>query len=455
LASGRHILDRLDSLQKTQWLSRIELEELQRKKIISLVEYAYQHVPYYRRIFDEIGFQPGDLKNDFTLFQRIPILTKEIIRSHTEELKTTDRAHLEQLSLVTTSGSTGQPLTFWQDHEYRDCVTADIQRHLEWAGAALGQPHAYIWGASFEVSSQQALRTQLIDWEWNRFLTNAFMLSEQSMADFAQLVIKKQPNVLYGYASSLYNFARFVRQIPEMEITFQGVISSAETLLPIYREYIEETFQCKVFDRYGSKELGGIACECEAHTGLHISAENNFIEILNHGKAAEPGEAGQIIVTNLNNRGMPFIRYSIDDEGAWSRSLTCICGRGAPMLEKVEGRLVDTFWTPDGRKVWAGFAGAGYSCLSHPSIKQFQVIQESLDHLIIRVVRDGEVPQETMDQFSDVVHTVFGENMEVHWEFPDEIPVLPSGKHQYAVCKISEGITNLHMHPMAPANSSS
>jgi len=436
--TGRHILERLDDLNHAQWLGHDELLALQRDKLQRLVEYAYEHVPYYRRVFDQVKFHPDDLRRDLTSFCRVPLLTKDLIRENFQDLLTTEPRRRKQLSKVTTSGSTGQPLVFMQDNDFRDGVTADTQRHVGWAGCEMGQPHAYIWGANFEVSTSQSLRTRLIDWEWNRFLTNAFLLTDQSLAAFAERAHRQRPRVLYGYASSLYRFAQYVRQGPYQDIAFKGIISSAEVLLPAVRQFVEETFQCKMFNRYGTKELGGVACECEAHTGLHISAENSYVEILREGYPAQPDMAGNIVVTNLNNKGMPFIRYSIGDEGAWYAGDHCPCGRTSPMLKNVEGRVVETFKTRDGRTAWAGFAGAGYSCLAHPSVKQFQIVQKSLDLIVVRLVKDGEIPQPNLDELVRTVHTAFGDNVQVEFEFPDKISVLPSGKHRYAVSEIKD-----------------
>lgn len=435
-ATGRHILARLGELNRTQWLGRDELESLQRSKLQQLVEYAYQYVPYYRRTFDQAGFHPDDLRRDPNSLRKLPILTKAIIHENLADMQTTEPERCQQLSRVATSGSTGHPLVFMQDHYFRDSVTADIQRHLGWAGWKMGHPHAYIWGANFEVTQSQSLRVRLIDWTWNRFVVNAFILNDEILAAFTQRVRRQRPRILFGYASSLHRFAQFVRQSPYPDITFDGIFSSAEVLLPAVRQFIEATFQCKMFDRYGTKELGGIACECPAHTGLHLSAENNYVEILCDGHPALEGETGDIIVTNLNNRGMPFIRYSIEDAGAWHTQEACSCGRAAPMLAGVEGRLVDSFKTQDGRTAWAGFAGAGYSGLAHPAIKQFQIVQKSVDLMLVRLVKDGEVPQSTLDELTRTFKTAFGDNVQVAFEFPDEIPVLPSGKHRYAISEL-------------------
>jgi len=272
LATGRHILDRMEELNRTQWLRRDELLPLQRDKLQRLIEYAYQHIPYYRRTFDQAGFHPEDLRRDMARFRNLPVLTKAIIRENFQELQTTEPQRRMQLSKVTTSGSTGHPLVFMQDNNCRDCVTADIQRHLGWAGWKMGKLHAYIWGAHFEATTGKSLRRQLIDWVWNRFLTNAYRLTDASLAVFTEHIRRRHPCVLFGYPSSLYRLAQFVRESPHRGIIFDGIISSAEVLLPVVRQSIEETFRCKVFDRYAAMELGGVACECPSHTGLRFYA---------------------------------------------------------------------------------------------------------------------------------------------------------------------------------------
>ncbi|MHB8135336.1 MAG: phenylacetate--CoA ligase family protein [Anaerolineaceae bacterium] len=437
----RRILVRLEELNHTQWLSRNDLLALQRKKLQDIVEYAYQYVPYYRRIFDEVAFRPEEFSQNPESFSKLPILTKSIIKENWNDLLSTDPVRREQMSKLATSGSTGQPLVFMQDSDFRDSVTADIQRHMGWAGWKLGDLHAMIWGAPQNPPLSRRVRLKLINWIWNRFQINAFALTDETMIAFAERVSRKSPQILFGYATSLYHFAQFVRQSTFKDISFRGIFSTSELLLPNVRQYIEETFHCKVFDRYGTLELGGIACECETHTGLHTSMENNVVEILSNGSPAQLGEVGDIIVTNLNNKGMPFLRYSIGDAGAWYAGENCSCGRESLMLEKIEGRLVDSFYTRDGRKVWSGFAGAGFRCLTHPAITQFQVVQKSLDRMIVRLVLNGELPKSVEEEIKMACKSAYGENVIAELEFVDEIPPLPSGKHQYAVSELN------HFHP--------
>jgi phenylacetate-CoA ligase len=133
---------------------------------------------------------------------------------------------------------------------------------------------------------------------------------------------------------------------------------------------------------------------------------------------------------------MPLIRYSIGDAGAWYRGENCPCGRGLSMLQTVEGRIADSFKTRDGGFVSGAYAFTDFNNFVHPSVKQFQVVQKSLDEIVLRLVPDGEIPQSILDELSHDIRGLFGENVVVHFEIMEAIPPLPSGKHQYAVSEL-------------------
>jgi phenylacetate-CoA ligase len=436
MATGRQVLARLDELNRNQWLSRDALLALQRFKLHQVLAYAYQYVPYYTRTFDRAGFRPDAVLSDLSSLSRLPVLTKAIIRENFDDMQTAEPGRRARLSRLTTGGSTGHPLIFMQDSNFRDYVTADIHRHLGWAGWKFGQRHAYIWGANFEVTSAQSRRTRLMDWVLNRFTINAYVLSEETMGAFADRVRRERPRLLFGYASSLHRFAQFARQKNLRDITFDGIFSSAEVLYPQQRAYIEETFSCRMFNRYGTRDLGGVACECSAHNGLHASIDNNYIEVLTDlgGGPAQTGETGHLVVTNLNNYGMPFIRYSIEDMGAWSARGRCSCGRELPLMELVQGRRIDMFKTKDGRSVWGGFASPLFGM---PGVKQFQLIQKSLDHVVARIVKDSALDESRLSEIERTVHIALGDDVKVDFEFPSEIPVLTSGKYRYAISELN------------------
>ncbi len=435
--SGRRLLTRLDELNRTQWLSHGELLALQQNKLHRLLAHAYQYVPYYRRLFDQAGFRPDMVLSDMASLRKLPVITKATIREHFDDMLTTESRRRASLSRLSTGGSTGHPLVFMQDPTFRDYVTADIHRHLGWAGWELGQLHAYLWGgASFEVKTSQAIRTKLMDWVLNRFVANAYVLSEETMSAFVAQIRRRRPRILFGFTSCLYRFAEFVRERNVDDVKFDAIFASSEVLYAGQRQLIEEVFGGKVFNRYGTRELGGISCECGAHTGLHASIDNNYIEIvrdLDSGEPAQPGEVGHIIVTNLNNWGMPFVRYSIEDMGAWSALDACPCGRELPLMESVQGRTVDTFQTRDGRSVWLAMAGPLFGM---KGVRQFQLVQKTLDLVVVRIVKDGPLDENRLAEIERTLHTALGDQVEVVVEFPDDIPVLDSGKYPYIMSEL-------------------
>jgi phenylacetate-CoA ligase len=438
--TGRCILQAFDELLRTQWLSRDELFALQGQKLQALLDYSNLYIPYYRRLFKNIGFEPADLRRDPQCFKKIPILNKSVMGENPDDFITTCPARQKTIQTHSTSGSTGHPFIFWEDYSYRDHVTADILRHLTWSGWKFGESHAYLWGVTPNPPFGRKMRNALMNFSLNRFVSDACVLSEESMRDFARRIQRRRPKLLFGYASSLFHFARFVQEEGLPGVKFRGIFSSAEVLYPQQKRVIEEAFDCKVFNRYGTLETGGVACECEGHTALHVSVENVLIEILNGDTPVSAGELGEVVITNLNNYGFPFIRYRLGDLVRMSRRNSCLCKRQHPMLEMVEGRQVDLFRTKDGRTVWSDFYSTMFEV---EGIKQYQMIQKSLDFILVRLVTNGNFEKSQLGSIELTIRQVMGPGTQVRFEFLDSIPLGSSGKFRYAFSEVSAAQSHL------------
>jgi phenylacetate-CoA ligase len=432
-ATGRNMMRAYEELLRTQWLDRDRLHALQAQKMRSLVEHAVRHVPYYQHRFKEAGFEPGDLQRDAGCFTQLPTVDKAYMREHRQEFVTTDPAVRKTMQMHSTSGSTGHPFIFWEDSNYRDHVTADILRHLTWAGWQLGEPHAYLWGAPLHRSFRQGIRSTFMDVALNRFVSNACLLTEGSMLSLAWRIQRHRPRLLFGYASSLFHFAEFLWEREIRDVRLEAVFSSAEVLYPHQRAVIERSLGCRVFDRYGALEAGGLACECEAHAGLHVSMENCVLEVLKDGRPARPGETGEVVITNLNNYGFPFIRYRLGDVARLSELDRCPCGRQHPLLDRVEGRQVDLFKTRDGRTIWGDFQSTVFEV---EGIKQFQIVQKSVDLILIRLVTGSAFQSSQLDVIKRAVRDFMGPEVQVRFEFLEAIPMGNLGKFRYAISEI-------------------
>ena len=225
-----------------------------------------------------------------------------------------------------------------------------------------------------------------------------------------------------------------------------SVITSAEKLTSERRKIIMEAFGCPVFDYYGSREIGAIAAECEEHAGYHISAENVCLEIVKDGEQVSDGEDGAIILTNLRNKGMPFIRYQIGDVGK-STDMKCSCGRGLPLLSSVEGRFSDFLSVYDRElgKVLPYMVGApgfvGAALMEAPVIS-YRVIQESLDFMRVQIVKADDFTDAHASNVEKQIRNFMKGNIAIEFEYLDSIPPLPSGKRSSFISKIKPFNTN-------------
>jgi phenylacetate-CoA ligase len=425
----------LNELGRFQWLSRAELEALQTQKLQNLLEYAYKNVPYYHALFDRIGFQPADFARDPATFQHIPPLNKALIRQNFEQLLTTDPARRRHLVKNKTSGSSGEPLVFLQDEICIDRVNAHMYRHMQWSGWQLGEPQGWIWGniLAGAEAEQPSLKQKIRDWLVSQTRLNSYLLTPQTMARFATQLQADPGAALYGYASCIYQFAKFLTENNRSaQIQLKSIFTSAEVLYPAQRSFIEEVFGCRVFNIYGSEEMGPIGGECELHTGLHLNPESVYVEVVKNGQAVPDGEDGELILTNLNSHGFPFIRYQIQDWGCKSLK-SCGCGRGLPLLDVIHGRSPDLFKTRDGKMTWGGFAGR---MLAVKEVKKYQFIQKSYDLIVARIVQASPVDPQRLAEIQKAAKIALGENVEVKFEFVDEILPHPSGKHRYFISEL-------------------
>jgi phenylacetate-CoA ligase len=207
-------------------------------------------------------------------------------------------------------------------------------------------------------------------------------------------------------------------------------------LIPHERETIEKVFGVRVFDRYGCEEVSLIASECERHEGMHFNIEHLLVEFVTEdGRYAKPGEPGKIIVTDLVNRAMPFIRYQVEDIGVPSDK-KCSCGRGLPLMEGVVGRVADFLIKKDGSRV-AGVSLIENTLTKIPGIAQMQVVQESMDQIKLNVVPDKCFSEDTRGQLISYFRDLFGIGVSIEISPVEEIKPEKSGKYRFSVCKIA------------------
>lgn len=420
----------LREIMRTQWWDRERILDLQWEKFRRLLNHSYNCVPYYRRLLEQLGITPEDIRSyeDLVL---IPVLTKEDINRHRDLLRA--RNYKEKDFIADhTGGSTGEPLTFYRDRRFTGVNYAHQIRNLTWCGWREGEPLAYLWGSPIELTEQQQLLRRVRNYLHNEIWFDAFRLTEKDMRLFAERLRRLKPKVLSGYATALRAFAEWIGQ-EGIEISIPAVVSTAEILDIETRHLLESVFRCEVFDRFGCREVGNSAHECSAHEGLHINAEHVLVEVVDQeGRHVEYGQPGEILYTNLDNFAFPLIRYQVGDVGVLSDKV-CSCGRGLPMLKVVQGRISDVIRTPSGVMIHGEF----FSHLFYATeeIKQFQVYQREPSKIEIRlVVKTGkEILPEWKAAVTQRIQDFVGDDLEISFSIVPEIPRLSSGKYRFII----------------------
>lgn len=432
---GNTVGQHLDSLEASQWWEPERLEELQLGKLQRLLDEAYLHTPFYAERLGAAGFRPGDLTS-LAQLAALPILSKADIRDHGQRMLS-DRYDPAKLASDKTGGSTGRPLHFKRTLERSHSRTAAALRHDRWTGWDIGMKSAGIWGHRGDLGVQRSRLNRLRGTLLDRLLVlDSSSLTGATMDAFRRRLLAYRPYLYVAYANSIYLFARYLEEKAGGQYHRPAaIVTSAEFLDPDRRRTIERVFGCPVFNRYGSRETSIISSECEAHEGLHLCAETLVVEFVRGGRPAAPGETGRIVVTDLDNPAMPFIRYEIGDVGVPMAPGTCACGRGLPRMEVAAGRVTDFLVAPNGTIV-SGAALTIYLIANAPGVAQAQIVQEVRDRVLIRMVPGSGYGDATHAFFREQLPRFFGQDIAFEVELAEDIPCEPSGKYRFSISKI-------------------
>lgn len=394
-----------------------------------LIIHAYKNVPYYTKVLHEAGIVHNN-KVNLSKFSEIPILTKEILRSELSSLTSKDCLQ-RKWYYNSSGGSTGEPVRFIQDDAY-----------LKWGKAALyywyrdilnvDEPRArkaILWGSERDIfQGGIGTKGKISNWLKNTLFLNSFRMTDENMRDYIQRINEFKPLIIRGYVSSLIELCRYAR-VNGLKIHTPGmVVSSAEVLREDDRHLIEETLSAHVYNFYGSREVNTIAGECSEGL-LHVFSFHSHVEIVKgNGQPAREGEEGKVIITNLHNYSMPFIRYEIGDMAVRGPE-KCKCGNLLPTIRNITGRITHHFITRNGTAIY----GEYFTHLFYGKdfVKAFQVIQENYDIVKILMVLNKKMTDENRCEVENKVKLVMGNDCQIIWNFVNEIPVTPQGKYIY------------------------
>jgi len=418
-------------MEQSQWFSLGEIEALQLQRLKELLLHASRHVPYYRRQYAELGFDAQKV-HDVRDLRCLPVLRKCDINDQREAFIASTAGPLQR---CTTGGSSGEPLIFYLGKERVSHDVAAKWRATRWWGVDIGDREAVLWGSPIELKAQdywRALRDRLL----RTSLLPAFDLSPARLDEYLALLQRRRPAMLFGYPSVMSLLVRHAqaRGIALDGIGVKVVFATAERLYDEQRALLSAAFGASVANGYGGRDSGFIAHECP-EGGMHITAEDVIVEILDQrGRPVPPGDSGAIVVTHLSSGEFPLIRYATGDVGALDAQ-PCVCGRGLPLLKRIEGRATDFVVARDGRPMH-GLALI-YILRDVPQVRAFKIIQESLDCTRVLLVSADGLPAALRLGIVSQFRARLGAAVEIVIEEVAAIPAEASGKYRYVVSKVA------------------
>jgi phenylacetate-CoA ligase len=392
-----------------------------------MINHAYYKVPFYHDLFDSKGIKPQDI-NCVKDLQKLPILTKEIVRKNYPDKIVTKGLDITKCHNASTTGSTGMPLKISFDAKGHDRLIAFALFIWSEFGLRLKDKFVTIRHIGFKTDNNILFKKmRILNWE-NISIFN-------SVDDILNGLISSKPDVIYSYPSMLLILSQEIERKNITGIKPRLIFTSGETLTDWSRNKIKKVFNSNIYMWYGSEECGTIAFECKNHLGNHIINDTSIIEAVNEDKNVSEGEKGEIVVTCLFNYVMPLIRYKLGDIVTISNK-RCACGRGFPLINLAEGRTDEFLTLPSGKKISPRVINVIEDI---PGVYRYKTIQKRKNRIVVNLVKGKGFSKKTIVEVKRHIRSgCLGEDVEVEVKLVDELPLEGRGKLRAVISNVKE-----------------
>jgi phenylacetate-CoA ligase len=393
------------------------IQRIQERKLRVVVDDACRHVPFYRELYRKAGIATGAIRSLADL-PRLPLtVKKDLLDQPLAEVLANGVDPATCLS-SSSSGSSGAPLTaYWNPRDraamnlsWKRAYLASGLRPRERVAAFIGRQHC-----DANVGWHERLgffpRLEISSW-----------LDPQQWVDMLRAW---RPQAISGYVMTLRILADFLIERGITDVRPRLLFHTSALLDDASRDLFSRVFNCRVIDIYGSEEAGCIGWECPICEGYHVAADMLIVEVLKDGRPAQPGEQGEVVITNLNSRVMPFIRYRQGDMVTVSRRQPR-CGNPFPLIERIEGRLEDFLVLRNGRRMPPH---PFYHCIDPvPGIRRWRIVQETAGAMRLELVATEEFAAASLKKIISGLTALTLGQIEVDIATVGDIPVTPSRK---------------------------
>ena len=434
---GAQLLAMQYQFEQTQWWPAERLLERQLRQIHSLLRHAAVNVPFYRERLRSAGFDPKQ-KLTLSAFRALPLLTRrDVQRAGTAMHSTVIPAVYGRTAETRTSGSTGEPVTVRRTQFDQLLWEANLLRDHHWHQRELSGKLALIRAEVKHARPPHGVMQP----KWGR-ATDLFQTGPLVILDCAtdiptqaKWILQQNPDYLLTYPSILKSLLAWYSTHVERPGRLREVRTFAETLDSSVRAACQKVLGVPIVDGYSSEEMGYIALQCPTSEALHVMSESVLVEIVDEsGQPCAPGEIGQVVVTTLHNVAMPLVRYALGDHA--EAGAPCACGRGLPVIARVLGKIRNLVTLPSGKRFRPRFID---EFAAFPMVRQYQLIQRSLQDVEARLVVDAPLTAEIETRLRQALQGAIGYPFHISLiYFSGDLPRGPRGKFEEFVSRMPE-----------------
>ncbi|MCD6182612.1 MAG: phenylacetate--CoA ligase family protein [Candidatus Cloacimonetes bacterium] len=404
-------------LRRSQHWNAAQLEQYQDAQLRALVKHCASHVPYYRELFAQIGFNPANFRGRMDM-EKLPLLDKEIVRNHKDQLLADNAADFG-ITWDSTGGSTGTPLHFALSNRSQAYKIAALLRSFGWAGYRLGNRVCSVQSYYFKKKPwQRVLRYNLLRFDSNQ-------LSPTAIRHFLPELRRFLPRFIMGFPFDIFTIATTAVDEGTPLPRPQAIITYGESLSPQRREDLQNLWQCPIYDFYSLHEGSAMISQCE-------KGNYHCIDDFAVHEYIQAGDHTELIGTNLYNHTMPLLRYRIRDF-VTPTSQPCPCGKPFPVVDNIVGKVCDHILTPDGRLLGSVMS---HSMDNAAGVIASQCVQTAIDTVEIRLRTDSNYTQASRLALEAGLRKRLGSKMKLFFYQVDELEKRPSGKTPFIISKI-------------------
>jgi phenylacetate-CoA ligase len=424
LLTGKNVEEYYKLYHKTQWYSEAEMRKFQLNKLQKLITHCYNNVPFYTNFMDKNGIKPEDILSldDLKLF---PIITKDIIKENYNDFL--PQNNIKGTKISQTGGTTGNILLKRTDANSRSSIWASFKRFRYWMNLKNRDRGLILMGGHvIGRNYKDKFKKQVNDFLTNCISFNPYDTGEENIKNIINVLKNDRITYIRSYPQFLFSLSKRLKQ-EGLSFKLKAITTTAEPVIQEQRDLYREIFHCETFDQYGCGEISGVAYECDKHEGLHVAEERVILETQNEF---------DLIITDLDNYSLPYIRYYNADQAIWSEK-KCSCGRQSPLIKEIMGRTCDYTTGINGEFLhWAYYWHLFFDSkiAEKYDLKKFQVIQADVNLLIIKLVCQpltqieekilSDNIQERMDKIS------------IKFEYVDNIENTKTGKYRPVINKL-------------------